>query len=174
MKIVLFAAALFTAFLSAAPAAESEAQTVPLHGEPRSLPTIAFFDGDNQLRSLADWRGKIILLNVWATWCVPCRVEMPTLDRLQARLGGEDFEVVALSIDRAGVGVVAKFFQKIGIGHLRIFIDDSGKAARDLKVFGLPATLLIGRDGLELGRLIGPAKWDTPEMIALIEAVVSN
>mgnify|MGYP003661775318 FL=1 len=99
---------------------------------------------------------------------------MPTLDRLQAHLGGDRFEVVALSIDRAGVSVVAEFFEEIGIEHLRTFIDDSGKAARDLKVFGLPATLLIGRDGRELGRLVGPAEWDTPEMIALLKTVIGN
>ena len=115
-----------------------------------------------------------MLLNIWATWCGPCRAEMPTLDRLQARLGSDRFEVIALSIDRAGVGVVAEFFEEIGIEHLRIFIDESGGAARDLKVFGLPATLLIGRDGRELGRLVGPAEWDTPEMTAFLETLIAN
>lgn len=147
---------------------------MPMHDTPRAVPEIAFTDGEGEPLTLDAWRGKIVLLNVWATWCGPCRAEMPTLDRLQARLGGDRFEVVALSIDRAGVRVVAKFFEKIGIKHLRIFIDDSGKAARDLKVVGLPATLLIGRDGRELGRLVGPAEWDTPEMIAFIETVIAN
>ena len=123
---------------------------------------------------LKAWQGKIVLLNIWATWCGPCRAEIPTLDRLQAHLGSDRFEVVALSIDRAGVGVVARFFEEIGTEHLRTFIDDSGKVARDLKVFGLPATLLIGRDGRELGRLVGPAAWDTPKMIAFLKVVIAN
>lgn len=148
--------------------------TMPLHDTPRAVPEIAFTDGEGEPLTLDAWQGKIVLLNIWATWCGPCRAEMPTLDRLQAHLGGDRFEVVALSIDRAGVRVVAKFFEKIAIEHLRIFIDDSGKAARDLKVVGLPATLLIGRDGRELGRLVGPAEWDTPEMIAFIETVIAN
>ena len=147
---------------------------MPLHDTPRPVPEVAFTDGEGEPLTLDAWRGKIVLLNIWATWCGPCREEMPTLDRLQARLGGDRFEVVALSIDRAGVSVVAEFFEEIGIEHLRTFIDDSGKAARDLKVFGLPATLLIGRDGQELGRLVGPAEWDTPEMIAFLKAVIAN
>ena len=147
---------------------------MPLHDTPRPVPEVAFADGEGEPLTLDTWRGKIVLLNIWATWCGPCREEMPTLDRLQARLGGDHFEVVALSIDRAGVRVVAKFFKEIRIEHLRTFIDDSGKAARDLKVFGLPATLLIGRDGRELGRLVGPAEWDTPEMIALLKTVIAN
>tara|TARA_R110002096_G_scaffold80612_6_gene188759 strand:- start:1488 stop:1991 length:504 start_codon:yes stop_codon:yes gene_type:complete len=147
---------------------------MPLHDRPRAVAEIAFADGEGEPLTLDAWRGKIVLLNIWATWCGPCREEMPTLDRLQARLGSDRFEVVALSIDRAGVGVVAKFFEEIGIERLRIFIDESGGVARDLKIFGLPATLLIGRDGRELGRLVGPAEWDTPEMIAFLETVIAN
>ncbi|MAT64020.1 MAG: TlpA-like protein disulfide reductase [Gammaproteobacteria bacterium] len=158
--------------ISGVPAAGPPA--MPLHDTPRPVPEIAFTDGEGEPRTLDAWRGKIVLLNIWATWCGPCRAEMPTLDRLQARLGSDRFEVIALSIDRAGVGVVAEFFEEIGIEHLRIFIDESGGAARDLKVFGLPATLLIGRDGRELGRLVGPAEWDTPEMTAFLETLIAN
>jgi hypothetical protein len=93
---------------------------------------------------------------------------MPTLDRLQATLGGPDFEVVALSIDRAGSKVVREFYAEIGIKHLALYIDMLGKAAGELKAVGLPTTLLIDRDGREIGRLIGAAEWDTPEMLAFL------
>lgn len=147
---------------------------VPLHDTPLSLAVISFADEHGNPLTLDRWRGKVVLLNVWATWCAPCRHEMPTLDRLQATLGGERFEVVALSIDRVGVGVVRRFFDDIGIQHLGIFIDTTMKVSRDLRIFGLPGTLLIGPDGRELGRLVGPAEWDTPEMVAFVESVIAE
>ena len=147
---------------------------VPLHDTPQPLAAIAFADESGNALTLDRWRGKVVLLNVWATWCAPCRHEMPTLDRLQAMLGSERLEVVALSIDRAGVGVVRQFFDEIGIRHLGIFIDETMKAPRDLRIFGLPGTLLIGADGRELGRLIGPAEWDTPEMVAFFNQVIAK
>lgn len=152
----------------------AEPIAVPLHDTPQPLPDIAFANERGDALTLDRWRGKIVLLNVWATWCGPCREEMPTLDRLQASLGGKHFDVVALSIDRGGVGVVRRFFDEIGIKHLGIFIDETMKASRDLRILGLPATLLIGPNGQELGRLIGPAEWDTPEMIAFFETVIAN
>ncbi|MFQ5566596.1 MAG: TlpA family protein disulfide reductase [Paracoccaceae bacterium] len=109
-----------------------------------------------------------MLLNIWATWCAPCLREMPTLDRLQAQLGGPDFEVVALSIDRAGLKVVQNFYEKVGIQHLAMYIDSTGKGVRKLGISGLPTTFLIDRAGRELGRLIGPAEWDSSEMVAFI------
>ena len=147
---------------------------VPLHDTPQPLATISFADEHGNALTLDRWRGRVVLLNVWATWCAPCRHEMPTLDRLRATLGSERFEVVALSIDRAGVGVVRKFFDEIGARHLGIFIDETMTALRDLRIFGLPGTLLIGPDGRELGRLIGPAEWDTPEMVAFFEDVIAE
>lgn len=154
--------------------AAAEPSTMRLHETPKPVPRIAFADGNGDPQTLEAWRGKVVLLNVWATWCGPCRTEMPTLDRLQATLGGENFEVLALSIDRAGADVVREFFDEIGIEHLGIFVDKTMKASRDLKVFGLPGTLLIGPNGRELGRLIGPAEWDTPEMIAFFTTVIAE
>ncbi|EKE67877.1 MULTISPECIES: TlpA family protein disulfide reductase [Oceanibaculum] len=147
---------------------------VPQHDTPVPLPAISFADEHGTPLTLDRWRGKVVLLNVWATWCAPCRHEMPTLDRLQATLGSERFQVVTLSIDRAGAGVVRRFFDEIRIRHLGIFIDETMKVSRDLKIFGLPATLLIGPDGRELGRLIGPAVWDTAEMVAYFESVIAE
>lgn len=140
-----------------------------LHDTPQAVPEIRFKNDDGRPLSLADFRGKVVLLNIWATWCGPCREEMPTLDRLQAELGGPDFQVAALSIDRAGPGVVSEFYNEIGIAHLHKFIDESGKASQQLNAVGLPTTLLLDRDGREIARHVGPAEWDTSEMVAFFQ-----
>ena len=132
-------------------------------------------DTSGQPRAMADYRGKVVLLNIWATWCVPCREEMPTLDRLQATLGGEDFEVVPVSIDRKGMAEVDKFYAEIGLQHLARYITPAANGALDqLGIFGIPASLLIDRQGRELGRLIGPAKWDSPDMVAFLKSIIAK
>lgn len=141
---------------------------------PKPIASIAFEDDQGRPRSLAEFRGKIVLLNIWATWCGPCRREMPSLDRLQGLLGGSDFEVVALSIDRAGLAPVRKFYADVGIRNLAIYIDSSGKATRELATVGVPATLLIDRDGRELGRLVGPAEWDEPDIVQFLKRVIAQ
>lgn len=134
--------------------------------KPRPLPEVRFTDGKNRVMTLA--RGRVVLLNLWATWCVPCRKEMPALDRLQATLGGANFQVVPLSIDRQGLSVVKPFYQQLGLKSLGIYVDSTGAAASDLGAAGIPTTLLIDRDGREIGRKMGPAKWDSPEAIKLV------
>lgn len=156
------------------PAAAQEPRKFIMHGAPKLVAALQFEDGDGHSRSLADFRGKVALLNIWATWCIPCRKEMPTLDRLQSTLGGSSFEVVALSIDRGGMDVVRKFFTEIGVRNLTMYLDTSGKASRELGAVGLPTTLLIDREGQEIGRLIGPAEWDGPEMVAFIKCAISR
>jgi thiol-disulfide isomerase/thioredoxin len=140
-----------------------------LHETPQSVTDLSFVDDEGRELSLANFRGKTILLNIWATWCVPCREEMPALDRLQAKLGGSDFEVVPLSIDRDGLAKVKAFYEELSLGALGIYVDDPGKAAYRLSALGIPTTLLINPDGLETGRLVGPAEWDSPELINLIQ-----
>ena len=147
---------------------------IPLLEESGVLPKIEFFDESNKIVTLEKWSGKVVVLNIWATWCEPCRTEMPTLDRLQGKLGGERFEVVALSIDEAGLGVVKQFFEEIDVKNLGLYIDSTYKAVEQLSVLGLPATILIDINGQELGRLIGPAEWDTPEMIAFFEEIIAS
>ncbi|MEO4045305.1 TlpA family protein disulfide reductase [Hoeflea sp.] len=139
-----------------------------IHEAPRPLSEIKFENGNGEAITLADLRGKTVLLNIWATWCVPCREEMPTLDALEAEHGDPAFEVVPLSVDRAGPEVVRKFYAEIGIEHLGLYIDTSMRASFALQAPGLPTTLLIDSEGRELGRLVGPAEWDTPEMIAFL------
>lgn len=140
--------------------------------EPEPLPDFKFFDGTGAERSLADWRGKVVLLNLWATWCAPCRKEMPALDRLQQALGSEHFEVVALSVDRGGAEVSRKFLDQIDVKALGLYVDPTTRATSQLKAVGLPVTILIDGDGREIGRLTGPAEWDSEDAKRLIRAVL--
>lgn len=141
-----------------------------LHAQPRELANLRFSDGEERPTSLAAFRGRFVLLNVWATWCAPCVEEMPTLDRLQAMLGGPEFEVVALSIDRGGLSVVREFFERLGIKHLRPYLDPSGDVLSSLAVAGVPLTLLIDREGREIGRKAGSAAWDDQRMVDLLRS----
>ena len=145
-----------------------------MHASPRALRDLAFVDGKGAPRALLDFRGKTVLLNVWATWCPPCREEMPSLDRLQKALGGPGFEVVALSIDAGGVQVVERFYKEIGIASLAIYVDSTMRAASQLTTPGVPTTLLIDREGRELGRHAGPATWDDPEVVGLISSLLAR
>lgn len=160
---------------SATPAiAQGALQGFVVHPMPKVVPEIHFQDMEGRMRTLGDFRGKIVLVNIWATWCGPCREEMPTLDRLQAELGGPDFEVVALSIDRGGFDVIAKFFAEVGVQDLPMYLDSDMAASSALSAVGLPTSLLIDRDGTEIGRLIGPATWDAPEMVEFIRSRLSK
>jgi thiol-disulfide isomerase/thioredoxin len=151
-----------------APPAIKPSSAFRLHEQPRALESFKFVTGEWQAASLDDFRGKVVLLNMWATWCGPCRAEMPTLDKLQATLGGRDFEVVALSIDEGGVPVVKRFYEELGLKSLRIYVDPTLKAPVTLKAIGVPTTLLINREGKEIGRYAGPAEWDSPSMVGII------
>jgi thiol-disulfide isomerase/thioredoxin len=134
-------------------------------GKPKPIPELQFEDATGRQRSLADFRGKLVLLNIWATWCAPCREEMPALDRLQAKLAGPGFEVVAVSVDQQGPEIARKFFAETGVKALPLYIDRSAQAAFKLGTPGLPATLLVDRSGREIGRHLGPATWDAPEIV---------
>ena len=140
--------------------------------QPRPLPEIRFQDEQGHDLTLADFRGRVVLLNIWATWCAPCRNETPTLDRLQAHFGGKDFLVIPLSIDREGVAAVRRFYEKLGFEKLGIYVDPSSKRSRALAIPGLPATLLIDRQGRETARKIGAAEWGGAEMVSLVERTI--
>jgi thiol-disulfide isomerase/thioredoxin len=135
---------------------------------PRPVPEIGFTNGDDAPLTLGDFHGRMVLLNVWATWCVPCRKEMPALDRLQAKLGGPRFTVVPLSIDHRGRDVVARFYRELGLKSLGIYVDKSGNAISAVNAVGMPTTLLIDAQGRELGHVIGPAEWDGHAMLSLL------
>ena len=138
--------------------------------KPRRIPDLVFVNEVGEKNSLSKFWGRPLVLNIWATWCVPCRKEMPTLDRLQATLAETDALVVPLSIDSQGPSVVKAFYAEIGIKSLGIYVDQSGDTSHLLNAIGIPTTLLVDRNGQELGRKIGPAEWDSSEMMALIRS----
>ena len=143
------------------------------HTRPVPVREVSFRDAEGRTRTLGEFRGRMTVLNVWATWCVPCRREMPSLDRLQSLLGGDAFQVLALSIDRGGLGPVERFFRDHRLTHLVPYVDESGNGAGDLGAVGIPTTLLLDADGLEWGRLIGPAEWDAPSMLEFLKARIA-
>jgi thiol-disulfide isomerase/thioredoxin len=158
-----------------APLAHGEVAALNVEKQPHQAMPLAFKDADGARKSLADFHGRAVLLNLWATWCAPCRAEMPALDRLQAQLGGADFEVVAVNVDTARLDRPKAFLDEIGIKNLTRYADPSGDAFEALRVsgkaLGLPTSLLIGKDGCELGIVAGPAKWDSDDAIQLIKTL---
>lgn len=153
----------------AAGAAEAPIRT----SEPVPLPPVAFETMAGEPASLADFKGKVVVLNLWATWCAPCREEMPSLDRLQARFEDQPVVVLALSVDRAGPERVQAFLNEIGVQHLHVYRDPKAAATRTLRVPGLPATILVDKAGNEAGRVLGIAKWDGPEAIQAVETLLN-
>jgi thiol-disulfide isomerase/thioredoxin len=168
--IAILLAATSTQFATA----QERAKNLLILEAPRLTPSIGFEDGQGRKRSLADFKGKVVVLNIWATWCVPCRREMPALDRLQADLGGPEFAVVPLSIDRNGIDAINKFYSEMGIRNLPIYIDVSGNAVRELGAVGLPTTLILDRAGQEIARVVGPLDWDASVVVEFLKPSSSS
>ncbi len=156
---------------AADPLVQGEVAALALASRPNPLDALAFADAQGTRTTLAAFRGKTVLLNLWATWCVPCRAEMPALDKLQAQLGSADFAVVPVNIDQQRLDRARGFFKEIGATSLPYYADTSADILRALNGKGLPTTVLIGRDGCEIGTMAGPAQWDSPDARALIEKV---
>ena len=154
---------------AAYPLVTGQVQNFILYDAPLAAPEIAFEDVRGRALDLGDFHGQYVLLNFWATWCGPCEREMPSLDRLQSALGGNNFHVLALSEDRTGLADVKDFFVELELVDLDIYIDDTGASSRKFAVGGLPATMLLDPDGMIVARMIGPAEWDSPEAIAFLE-----
>jgi thiol-disulfide isomerase/thioredoxin len=147
---------------------------VIVHNERKDIPAFTFTDAAGQQLDLSKWKGRVVVLNLWATWCAPCRKEMPDLAKLQTTLGGPDFEVVALSLDRKGLEASQAFLQEIGATKLATYIEPEAKSLAALQALGLPATILIDRYGKEAGRLLGPAEWSSPEAQEMVKALLAE
>ena len=158
-----------------APLAKDDLAALTVASEPRRAEQFAFEREDGGKLTLADFRGRAVLLNLWATWCVPCRAEMPALDRLQAAKGDQGFEVVAVNVDTARLERRAAFLDSVGVKALARYADPSGDAfetlRQDGKALGLPVTLIIDKDGCEVGAVEGGIKWDSAEAQALVGAL---
>ena len=142
------------------------------HDAPQSLSSAAFDHADGSRATLQDFQGKWILLNFWATWCAPCRHEMPMLSELQTEFGGDDFEVVTIATGRNPPKSIKKFFADIGIDNLPHHRDPKQALAAQMGIFGLPITVLINPDGAEVARLRGDADWSSDSAKAIIAALL--
>jgi thiol-disulfide isomerase/thioredoxin len=159
-----------------APLAQGEVAGLTLATAPLRLPDLAFEDADGKPRKLSDWRGRTVLVNLWATWCVPCRKEMPALEGLQARLGGSNFEVVAVNIDTRDPEKPKNFLKEANLTRLGYFSDQKAKVFQDLKgvgrALGMPTSVLVDGQGCEIGTIAGPAEWASDDAVHLITAAL--
>ncbi|OYY13222.1 MAG: hypothetical protein B7Y70_02890 [Rhizobiales bacterium 35-68-8] len=160
------------------PLAKGEVAALSLASEPRRLPPLSFSDAEGQPKTLADFKGKLVLVNLWATWCVPCRKEMPALDRLQQALGSDRFQVVAINLDTKDPDKPKAFLKEIGATSLAFYADPGTKSFSALRAvgrgFGLPTTLLVDGGGCEIGFLAGPAEWASEDAEAVIRAALKD
>ena len=159
-----------------APLAHGEVAALTMATAPLRLPDLAFDDAGGQPRKLSDWRGRTVLVNLWATWCVPCRREMPALDSLQAQLGGADFEVVAINIDTRDPEKPKNFLKEANLTRLGYFSDQKAKVFQDLKAvgraLGMPTSVLVDAQGCEIATIAGPAEWASDDAVKLIKAAM--
>ncbi len=160
-----------------APLVHGEVAALTMATTPLKLPDLTFRDGEGKERKLSDWRGKTVLVNLWATWCVPCRKEMPALDGLQAKLAGPNFQVVAINIDTRDPEKPKKFLTDAGLTRLGYFTDENAKVFQDLKsigrALGMPTSVLVDPKGCEIGTIAGPAEWNSDDAIKLITAALA-
>ena len=161
-----------------APLAHGEVAAVAVTTAPLRVPDLAFNDGSGQAHTLADWRGRTVLLNLWATWCIPCRKEMPALDALEVKLGGPTFEVVAVNIDTRDPDKPRAWLREVGVDRLAYYADPSAKVFQDLKLigkaFGMPTTMIVDPSGCEIGTIAGPAEWASEDGVKLVSAALGK
>ena len=160
-----------------APLAHGEVAALTMATSPLRLPDLTFQDADGKQKKLSDWRGRTVLVNLWATWCVPCRREMPALDRLQAKLGGKDFQVVAINIDTRDPEKPRSFLKDAKLTRLDFFSDSKAEVFQDLKAIGralgMPTSVLVDGQGCEIATIAGPAEWDSDDAVKLITAATT-
>lgn len=145
-----------------------------VHSTPKPAGTSEFTTFEGAPLHLSDWEGKWVLVNFWATWCAPCRHEMPALSQLQADRGGEDFEVVTIATTRNPPQAMQNFFEEIGVDNLPLHRDQGSTLSREMSVLGLPVTVILNPEGQEVARLTGDAEWNSPEARTAIEALMSG
>ncbi|MEM0949918.1 MAG: TlpA disulfide reductase family protein [Pseudomonadota bacterium] len=143
------------------------------HDAPEAVTAATFTEADGTERTLADWQGKHIVLNFWATWCAPCRKEMPALDALQQEFGGDAFEVVTLATGRNKLAGITRFFEEESITALPVLLDPKQAVAREMAVLGLPITVIIDPEGREIARLRGDADWHSESARAIVAALIA-
>lgn len=155
---------------------EGDMRKLSFHDEPRSFDIAAteLSDENDAVRSLSEFEGRWVLLNFWATWCAPCRHEMPSLDRLEAEIGGGDFAVIPVATGRNPLPGIRKFFDETDIAHLPILRDPGQKLSREMGVLGLPVTAILDPEGREIARLTGDAEWDSESAKAILQLLIDT
>lgn len=160
-----------------APLVKGEVGALTVATRPVQLPDLTFQDASGNSKKLSDWKGRTVLVNLWATWCVPCRKEMPALDNLQGKLGGKNFEVVAVNIDTRDADKPKAFLKEGNLTRLDFFADPKAKVFQDLKssglALGMPTSVLVDGEGCEIAAISGGAGWDSDEAITLIQAATA-
>jgi thiol-disulfide isomerase/thioredoxin len=161
-----------------APFAHGEVAALAVATRPLLLPDLAFGDDAGRAHTLKEWEGRTVLLNLWATWCIPCRKEMPALDALETKLGGPRFEVVTVNIDTRDPDKPRAWLKDVGITRLAYYADPTAKVFQDLKLvgkaFGMPTTLLVDTAGCEIGTMAGPAEWASEDGVKLVTAALGK
>ncbi|MBT8414389.1 MAG: TlpA family protein disulfide reductase [Boseongicola sp.] len=177
LSAVLYTALVFGANaahadIAAAEAAREGTMKKLIFSDPTPVSTNTFTDPAGGERSLGDFEGKYVLVNFWATWCAPCRKEMPMLSEIQTNLGGETFEVVTIATGRNPQPAIDRFFEEIGVDNLPKYLDPRSSLARDMGVLGLPITLILDPEGREIARMRGDAEWNSESAYAVLEAIL--
>jgi thiol-disulfide isomerase/thioredoxin len=184
MRLIRFAV-LYTALALGANAAaadtaalealrDGDMRKLNFHTEAKAIPEVTLLDAEDGTHTLAEYHGRHVVLNFWATWCAPCRHEMPSLDRLEAAFGGDGFAVVPVATGRNSVAGIHRFFEEAEIAHLPILRDTRQELAREMGVLGLPVTVILNPEGQEIARLIGDAEWDSDSAKAIVAALLAG
>ncbi len=156
------------------PLLEGQVQEFQLAPSTRARPTVTWKNANGGKISLADFDGKVVMVNFWASWCAPCIRELPSIDRLQARLGSDKFSVAAISIDRGGKPVARRMLNRLKLKNLTLYTDRDSTTARSLGVRNMPTTIVYDQKGREVGKLVGGAEWDSNEAVALLKYFINN
>ena len=180
LAVIIIALAVVASGLGQAPAGPAQAASETVepkdftwHDKPVDAPATVFKDASDMNKTLKDFGGKVLIVNFWATWCAPCVKEMPALDRLNAKLGGKDFQVIAINQERNGPKIAKPFVEKQG-WKLHLYLDPATGFYKDAKLGGLPTSLIIGKDGKELGRIAGEVVWDSPAVEKMVQDLIKK
>ena len=174
LSVILYTALAATANADVSALRAGDMRKLQFHKEITNAPEISFIQDNGSAGLLSDYRGKVVLLNFWATWCAPCRKEMPNLSALQSTLGGDDFTVITIATGPNPPAKITAFFNDIGIDNLPAHRDPRQALAREMRVLGLPATILLDRHGQEIARLLGDANWHSDSALAIIQSLIAS